>query len=107
LVNFDVDLLDSLGLGGLSAEAKDALLQSLSRQLEHYFEQAIFAELTPAQIAEYQAITSNASAEVGAEWLGRAVPNASLVLDSVFESMLRAISAAVPEILATERFVGH
>lgn len=101
-IKLDNAWLHERGLGALSVEAKNALLQHSYDTLELRVGRQLAERMSDAQLDEFEALI-DAENEVGAlAWLEFNFPNYQQVVADVLAALEEEIRAVAPQILAAE-----
>lgn len=81
-MRIDEQFMEEVGLGAMPPDEKQAFMQHAEEELEVRVGQAVGADLTDAQVEEFDQITDLAAA---AEWLSQNAPNFRQIAEEVFK----------------------
>lgn len=95
-MRIDEQFMEEVGLGAMSPDEKQAFMQHAEEELEVRVGQAVGAELTDAQIDEFDGI---ADLNQAAEWLNQNVPNFRETAEHVFRNFKQELIAERNSIL--------
>ena len=99
MIKLDYALLEELGLGGLDKEAKDSLLASMYERLELNVGTVIAADLTDAQLKEFEQLIDNNDQSAALEWLQSNYPNYKKVVEAELNKLKAEVGQGSDKIL--------
>ncbi len=98
-MRIDEQFMDEVGLGVMPLDEKQAFMQHAEEELEVRVGQAVGAEMTDEQMAEFEAITDVAEA---AAWLDANQPNYREIVERVYGNFKQEIISERNSILGIE-----
>ena len=104
MLKLDNNLLDELGLGGLSEDQKRAMLQHIYDTLELRVGTNLANQMTDRQLEEFEKFIDDggdANQAQALQWLETNLPNYKQVVNDVFEALKVEIRQMAPQIMAT------
>lgn len=99
MIKLDYALLEELGLGDLGKEAKDSLLASMYERLELNVGTVIAADLTDAQLKEFEQLIDKNDQSAALEWLQNNYPNYKQVVEAELNKLKAEVSQGSDKIL--------
>lgn len=99
MIKLDYALLEELGLGNLDKEAKDSLLASMYERLELNVGTVIAADLTDAQLKEFEQLIDKNDQSAALEWLQNNYPNYKQVVEAELNKLKAEVSQGSDKIL--------
>lgn len=101
-MKIDYQLLEELGLSGLSQETKDSLLAHLVDRLELNVGTVIAAQLSEAQIDEFEKLVDQKDQAQALSWLQQNYPDYKSVVQTELEKLKNEIKTNAPAILSAD-----
>lgn len=102
-MKIDYELLEELGLGELSQDAKDSLLRHLVDRLELNVGTVIASQLTDEQIDEFEKLVDNPDQNVALKWLQANYPGYKDVVKSELDKLKQELKSNASAILETDK----
>jgi len=99
VIKLDYTLLEELGLGGLDKEVKDSLLSTMYERLELNVGTVIAADLTDAQLKEFEQLIDKDDQQAALGWLQANYPNYKKVVEQELNKLKTEISQSADKIL--------
>lgn len=102
-MKIDYQLLEEIGLGALSQEAKDSLLRHLVDRLELNVGTVIASQLTDEQIDEFEKLVDNPDQSVALTWLQANYPGYKDVVKNELDKLKQELKTNADAILETDK----
>lgn len=103
MFQIDDKFLESLGLGSLPQEEKEAMKAHIYEQLEMRVGMTLASNMSEAQLDEFEGLM-NQNDEAGAlKWLETNFPNYRQVVADELEKLKAEVSATAPQIIAASQ----
>ncbi len=103
MFKLDNAFLESVGLGDLTPERKNAMLTHIYATLEKRVGLALASEMSDAQLDEFEGYIDRGDQDGALKWLETNVPDYKEVVASKFAALTEEIRSVAPQILASER----
>jgi predicted RNA-binding Zn ribbon-like protein len=100
MFKLDDNFLQELGLGGLPAEEKKAMLNHIYETLEMRVGMKLAEQMTNDQLDEFEGFIDRNDEPGALKWLESNFPNYKQVVADELEKLKAEISASAPQILA-------
>jgi hypothetical protein len=101
MFNLDDDFLQSLGLGGLPDDQKQAFLQHLYEELELRVGTRLSEGMSDDQLAEFEKLIDSNDEQGALKWLEANRPNYKEVVADELEKLKKEVSSNTDKILGT------
>ncbi|HEY4161292.1 MAG TPA: DUF5663 domain-containing protein [Candidatus Saccharimonadales bacterium] len=104
MLKLDNNLLDELGLGGLPADQKQAMLQHIYDTLELRVGTRLANQMTDQQLDEFERFIDaggDANQAQALQWLESNLPNYKDVVNQVFEELKGEVRQMAPQIMSS------
>lgn len=99
MIKLDYQLLEQIGLGALSQEAKDSLLASMYERLELNVGTVIAADLTDQQLKEFERLVDGGDQTAALSWLQANYPSYKQVVEQELTKLKAEVEQGSAQIL--------